>query len=442
MKPAGLRGYDTKPANRRECYEAVRDYYLSRNKDMRGRSISVTGHSHYEAYAAEWGMALIGLELGENIAFTQSKLAFARGASRQWNRPWSVQVSPWFAGSCTTNGPLRIEGGYARGLDAGHSLNFYWRMWLHAWFSGAAMVTPENSISIFFENAEAPWKLTSNGKKAAEFFRFTQRHERGIPYTPVAVVLDHFAGYNAYQGRPWGILEPTPGDIVTSDLFQHQLFPGSDHIHVKPDAANPEISYLRATPFGEMFDVLLSTAEAEVLGSYPVILLVGDIDFDEGFLCRLRKALDAGSLLLIGEQHARTIGDRVNGLKEHGQVEVLENWINPETKRPAAISNTRLEELVRTYMPIEVSGDPIQYRINRSVDGWVVELINNQGVIKKPDSPVRVDESAAVNVILQPRIPIISIARWESDIQFDIKESISVTLGPGEVAFFEFISPS
>ena len=124
MKPAGLRGYDERPANRRECYNVVRDYYQSRDRDMRGRSISVTGHSHYEAYAAEWGTPLIGLELGENIAFTQSKLAFARGASRQWNRPWSVQVSPWFSGSCTTNGPLRVDGRYARGLDAGHSLNF------------------------------------------------------------------------------------------------------------------------------------------------------------------------------------------------------------------------------------------------------------------------------------------------------------------------------
>jgi len=53
--------------------------------------------------------------VGENIAFTQSKIAFARGASRQWQRPWSLQVSPWLAGSCTTSGPLRKEGLYARG---------------------------------------------------------------------------------------------------------------------------------------------------------------------------------------------------------------------------------------------------------------------------------------------------------------------------------------
>ncbi|MGA2866623.1 MAG: hypothetical protein ABSF95_19280 [Verrucomicrobiota bacterium] len=205
MKPRGLAGYDPRPASRKECYDVVRDYFLSRQHDLLGRVISVTGHSHYEAYAGEWGARCIGLEVGENIAFTQSKLAFARGASRQWQKPWSVQVSPWFAGACTTSGPLRKEGSGARGLDAGHSLSFYERMWLHGWFAGAAMVTPENSIASFFEKPEAPWTLTSHGRKAVEVFDFMRRHDRGVPYTPVAIVLDHLAGYNAYMDRPWGI---------------------------------------------------------------------------------------------------------------------------------------------------------------------------------------------------------------------------------------------
>lgn len=92
MKPQGLFGYDAMPAGKREAYAVVRDYFLTRNRAMRGRNLSVTGHSHYESYAAEWGARLIGLEVGENIAFAQSKFAFARGASRQWGIPWSVQV--------------------------------------------------------------------------------------------------------------------------------------------------------------------------------------------------------------------------------------------------------------------------------------------------------------------------------------------------------------
>lgn len=203
-KPAGLAGYDRMPGSRKECDQVLKDYFTSRSRDLLGRVISVTGHSHYEAYAGEWGARCIGLELGENIAFTQSKLAFARGASRQWGKPWSVQVSPWFGPACTTRGPLQTEGGIVRGLDAGHSLSFYERMWLHAWFSGAAMVTPENSIAIFFEQQGAPWTLTEHGRKAAEVFQFMTSHPRGVPHTPVAVVLDRYAGYNAYMDKPWG----------------------------------------------------------------------------------------------------------------------------------------------------------------------------------------------------------------------------------------------
>lgn len=442
LKPAGLAGYDRQPQSRRECYGVVKDYYLTRNRFLRGRNMSVTGHSHYEAYAAEWGSPLVGLELGENIGFTQSKMAFARGAGRQWGKPWSVQVSPWFHGSCTTSGPLRMEGQYARGLDAGHSLSFYKRLWLHTWFAGAAMVTPENSIAIFFESAEAPWKLTSHGRAAAETFAFMRTHHRGIPYTPVAIVLDHLAGYNAYKGKPWGIMANRPGDLETRDLFQHQLFPDSDHIHAKPFPENPEQSYLRPTPFGEMFDVLLSGAKADVLGTYPVILLVGDITFDVDFTCRLFQAVRAGSTLLLHPRHAKALGEDFDKLRGTGAVEMLAEWINPATGRPAAISNERLARLNADYLPIAVTGDPVQYQINRTSRGWVVELLNNHGVVKKPDQPAVVDPNGLIKVQLRPRVPIQAARQWSrgKDLELTQAPTIPITLGPGESVFVELIA--
>jgi hypothetical protein len=438
MKPAGLAGYDRRPADKRECYTVVKDYFESRQRDLLGRVISVTGHSHYEAYAGEWGARCIGLEVGENIAFTQSKLAFARGASRQWGRPWSVQVSPWFSGACTTSGPLRQEGGGARGLNAGHSLSFYERMWLHGWFAGAAMVTPENSIATFFETPEAPWTLTSIGRKAGEVFRFMQGHDRGVPYTPVALVLDHLAGYNAYMDRPWGILDPTAGDLEARDLFDFQLFPGSDHIHVKPDPVNPEGSYLRPTPYGEIYDVLLTGVSPEVLSAYPIILLVGDIEFDRPFLHTLAQALRRGSRVLMSPRHRKALGAEFDRLTRQGRVEVLAPWTNPLTGRPAAISNSRLRDLARQYLPIEVKGDPVQYQINRTPSGWVVELINNRGVAKLPDRPAVTDPTAVVHVRLRPQIAFRQAREWRSLRTHDAPGPVDVELGPGTVEFIEF----
>ena len=439
MKPAGLAGYDRRPVTKRECYETVRDYFLSRQRDLLGRVISVTGHSHYEAYAGEWGARCIGLELGENIAFTQSKLAFARGAARQWQKPWSVQVSPWFSGACTTSGPLRRQGNDARGLDAGHSLSFYERMWLHGWFAGAAMVTPENSTAIFFEKPEAPWTLTAHGRKATEVFAFMQQHDRGVPYMPVAVVLDHLAGYNAYMDKPWGILQPTAGDREVRDLFDHQLFPGSDHIHAKPDPANPEASYLRPTPFGEIFDVLLTSVPPEVLPSYPVILLAGDIEFDPAFLGELEKSLRRGSRVLLAPRHREALGAEFSRLARQGDVEIIEPWTNAFTGRSVAISNDRLRKLAQYYLPIEITGDPVQYQINRTPKGWVIELINNLGVLKRPDQPAVTDAAAVARVRLKSKVASNEVKAWRSLRTHGAPGLVELELGPGQIEFVEFI---
>ncbi len=436
VKPSGLKGYDTTPTTRRECYEIVRDYFLTRHRAMRGRTLSVTGHSHYEAYVGEWGSRGIGLELGENIGFTQSKIAFARGASRQWQIPFSIQVSPWFHGSCTTEGPLRIvEERYARGLDAGHSLSFYQRLWLHSWFAGAAMVTPENSISIFFTQQDPDWTLSEHGLAAAETFHTIQTHDPGTPYTPAAIVLDQYNGYNAYQGRPWGILENTPGDLETRDLFQQQLFPGSDHIHTRPDPANPEASYLRATPCGEMFDVILSNAREDLLASYPVLLLVGDHEFEPQFVSHLFHALRSGSRLLLLSRHAAQLGPDLERLQGTGKVEILKSWTNPDTGRPAAISNSRLFALRDELLPVTVSGDPVQYAINRTDTGWIVELINNNGVIKKPTEPAIIDSSQVASVRIHPQLPVASAHRLRAGTPLPATPNIDISIPPGETRF-------
>lgn len=439
MKPQGLFGYDAKPASKREAHDIIRNYFLTRNRAMRGRNISVTGHSHYEAYVAAWGARLIGLEVGENIAFAQSKFAFARGASRQSGVPWSSQVSPWLFGAVTMAGPMRWEGKDARGLDAGHSLSFYTRMWLHSWFAGAAMVTPENSLAIFFEPGEPRWRLTSHAERAREVFAFMRNHDRGTPFTPVAIVLDELAGYNGFMGKPWGILEATEGDGEIRDLLEHQLFPGSNHWHYPTDKSNPEASFLRPTPFGETFDVLLSSADPDALASYPVILLAGDHEFDGPFVVALFDALRAGSRLLIHPRHAEALGADLARLQGTGAVEILEPWTNPDTGRPTAISNQRLAGLVAEHSPITLQGDPIQYQINRNATGWVIELVNNDGVIKTKDQPAIVDPAKTARVRLQPKFEYEKSLQWTAAEWILLDPNAEITVPPGEAVFVEFV---
>lgn len=439
MKPKGLFGYDTMPSGKHEAHDVIRNYFITRNRAMRGRNLSVTGHSHYEAYAAAWGARLIGLEVGENIAFAQSKFAFARGASRQWGIPWSSQISPWLSGAVTTSGPLRLEGNNARGIDAGHSLSFYTRMWLHSWFAGAALVTPENSIAIFFEPGEPRWRLTSHAQRAKEVFAFMRSHDRGTPWTPVAVVLDEYAGYNGFMARPWGILEPTAGDNEITDLLEEQLFPGSDHFRGPVDKSNPEASFLRPTPFGESFDVVLSTATEKTLAPYRALLLAGDHEFDGRFVTALFDAVRGGSTLLLHPRQAEALGADLARLQGTGKVEVLDTWTNPATGRTAAISNERLAALIGELNPIGVGGDPIEYQINRNKAGWVIELINNDGVIKTKDKPAIIQPEKAAHVKLEPRFDFSEVRQWMAGDSVAVDAAAEIVVPAGESVFIEFV---
>ena len=100
---------------RRECYEWVRKVYLEKITKRAHSQLplnkgeqfySLTGHSWFSVYGAQWGCDMIGLETGENIIAMQGQIAFLRGAARQNGKPFYVQPSQWYGGTV----PLFREG--------------------------------------------------------------------------------------------------------------------------------------------------------------------------------------------------------------------------------------------------------------------------------------------------------------------------------------------
>ena len=447
LQPVGYDGYDQQMFDKLSCYEAVKDYFTRRNKYQRGRNVSMTGHSNYEPYVPVWGGKIIGMELGENIAFTQTKVTMARGASRQWGIPWSMQILPWFGSSFTTVGSLyQRADGIWNGLDAGHSLSFYQRMWQYGWFAGAAYVSPENTIANSWFESYEPVILTPHAQKGQEFFRFIQdpEHDRGVPFTPIAIVIDFYAGYNGYMGKAWGTLPFTAGDWQIDDLFTDQIFPQSDHIKETPFPDNPEQSYLRPTPFGEVFDILLSNADAAVMQNYPVVILAGDIEFNDQFITELAKVLQNGTKVYINSNQELLLGEDYERLNGTGNLFVLSNWTNPSNGRIAAAPNSVLETLSELNLPVKVTGDSIQYLINRNSRGWVLALINNEGITKFPNQPAQVDSSKTAEVEIEPFITYENVQQWalgQPDQELETTGGlINVSVAPGEVIYIEFVT--
>jgi len=137
----------------------------------------------------------------------------------------------------------------------------------------------------------------------------------------------------------------------------------------------------------------------------------------------------------VHRRHVKALGEDFNRLQGTGKVEVLEAWENPATNKPAAISNARLAQLRDTLLPVCVAGDPVQYQVNRSSSGWIVEIINNEGIVKTPTEPAIVEKRKIARVTLTPRIPVSSASLLRSGEKLDAKPLISLSIPPGETRF-------
>ena len=247
--------------------------------DQRTLFQSINGHYCYQHYACEWGCDLVGSEVGENINSIQMHIAFTRGAARQYGKPWLMDFSSWYGPSMFDEDPRRTWGDNS-GPTHGHSLSLHIRTYYVSYMAGTNIVVAEGGwLNCFKSQQPGPdgtLPLSSLGEKAAEFYRFTRRHPgRGIPYTPVALVLPFDHGiYPGFAPKlSWNVFPYTPGDQQILDAL-NVLFPGSLGDPDQPERAdqqpgNPswkDPDYMRtetlrlvASPYGDIADVLLAT---------------------------------------------------------------------------------------------------------------------------------------------------------------------------------------
>jgi hypothetical protein len=510
-------GWNLRPEGktRRECYEWMRRHYLSltgerqhgsRQIDENELFYSLTGHSWYSVYGAQWGCDMIGLETGENIIAMQAQIAFLRGAARQNQKPFYIQPSQWFGGTIPifeegedeyTPHELDVEkvlAGIASGgiaiPNGGHSPSLLARMWYVAWLSGAAVVCPENcQVNFFTGRPEQNWSqpkdrripLSPIGKRAQAFMRITEAHpEIGIPYTPFAIMLDQFCGFNGFpltQPRPWNVLTPSLPDREIS-LFLDTIYPRSMYLDFMPGVdIEQEDRRLTTSPYGDCFDVLLSTAPVEVLQSYPALFWLGEHEFLPETLEKMRKYVRSGGMLFLTHAQADRLGSEMEGLKSAGTVELfgfsseelpdqidIERWYTPPhwgadqatlERRKKGVEllpyerhfrdevRRILARLYEMYLPVTVSGE-IQFLVNRIQNGWVIGLVNNDGVTKERMTPVKLDPSKKKSVEITLRHGRIkSVREWclEKDLNAE-NQSFHVEVPPGEVRIVEIQTDS
>ena len=494
--PPGMSGYWTYPVSRVEAHDWVKAYFDERKGSIAnlkpGKFHSITCISHYEMYAAVWGVDMIGLELG--CQHNQASLAMARSGSRRTGKPTYASMMTWFGPAmcgCCGNAThpectLNLTGpGFSScsGEQAGHSSSLLKRVWAHAWWSGIGEVVMDSASCYFWKNCSYAQsnvldysdgqRLSVHGRNAQDLFAISTTHERGTPLTPVGIIIDELIGWTSDfgytyahgsvpstgNGSSWGILPPMPHDIELDDLLNAQLFAtaldGTKQSGTWNSYKNEtEFLELRPTPYGEIADVHLSSVNSTLMGKYPVLLLAGDMPA----LARpetqqaLADALDGGGTetLILRPHHVQVLG--VVGLAKvnaSGKVELSDEPPLSRTKRVPAIADERLRAISSKYLPVQVASvdSPGQQGLLWQVNGlpsggWAVELSNPNGVIKTSCTPLTLDPKGEVKATLHVKIPIKTAVMWDGASSKALTVgagglTVAVTVPPGAVVFIE-----
>jgi hypothetical protein len=489
----------TPSMSRRELLEAHRQFYSNAiarkwretfqtetgplwDKLIPAQSTSSTSFAHA---LTQWGVNLLGMETAAVMPMTGMRIAFTRGAARQFGGAFVYYHAPNFGDTATTFTKQQNFAGpdffyHSRyGPTMGPSLSWYRKSYYLYYMSGASAIYLEQGQDQFFKPGpgDHPFQLNPLGRITDEFMRFAEKHpERGTPYTPVAFLLDPAHGFEMtdYPHWPFEVSQIDRGDRALRELFGVAYYPG---LVVEGEPAIADRQPFVAGVFGDIFDVLTATDVQgsrskiqSLLPSYRAVVVGGRIEWSNEWIARLNDYVRTGGTLVLnaaqikklpeqflgvrllndtGEAHNAVClspGDESEYLKgqifRYEKVElkgatalitapsggpiVTINKVGKgsvvfvavpdllgEDERMTPFAAHMLAHVFADASPLKVIGD-VEYLINRTANGWVVTLLNNNGVFKPQQGMAHVDRSAYVTVTISlPQMK--SAGEWTSE---------------------------
>ena len=301
--------------------------------------VALTDHSPNTFYAYEMGADLCLLERSiDELGDISSGIAFVRGAARQNNRPWGIDISTF-----RTSNNLATAFNDREVLLGGWSPGYLKRHYYSAFMSGAHVL--RNEAAIYTRNST---DLNPFGRVTKDFadFALSRHPDVGRPTVSTALLLDHYSGFDTkrwiynqsdsvwYQDIPY-----TPGDHMINNFFKlaypghwlHGQTPGApfNDLLGRPDPAKFRDYLARGgdprpyepmsfTRWGDSLDVITDRASLDALRKYKVIVMLGNVPVDT----RLRDALavwvqEGGTLVASASQQLpfdeKFLGVRLSG---------------------------------------------------------------------------------------------------------------------------------
>ncbi len=305
--------------NRLSQYKAFEAYFEPLAKKCHSKMTILCALPTVHYYAKDGFATILSCEAAQSLPNPQMWYAFIRGASKQYGILMAGNASVWngwgyktYESSGSKDDPL---GWGDFGPEEGTSLSLLKRILYAEYMYGCEFLGYETSYFTDDNSERSRMNQPSSTENVPIFGKLsplghiTQYANRlmntisrpGGMYTPVAVMIDSFAGWlpprylytsNLYQ--VWGNLPYNSGDHQLHALFE-MLYPGYENSGFYQD----ERGFLTATPYGEIVDVLLSDADRAVMDRYPMTLLLGDTTLTYELFDKLRTYTAGGGHVVL-----------------------------------------------------------------------------------------------------------------------------------------------
>lgn len=293
-------------------YQGIRRYYFNDPEKM----MFLRAGWSFEHYCQEWGAGISILETTNTGNYRhQVGMAFIRGASRQYRRPWLWYMASYYNGFqkdgtpsvnnepnyVSTTRSSTVGGEENSGPGFGMSVSLKRRDNYLAYFAGASFVQHEDWGRAYCQREEGnppKWSLSPHGEAMKEWYTFTQQHpDRGISYAPVALLIPFSQGMPVGGGRPFSFFPAERPDTMV-DGFIYTLVPQS------ADLPKGKEGCLSNSRYGDIYDVLVGDppggpASLSALSNYKVAVLLGKQNINTTIVARYMEYVQQGGTLVI-----------------------------------------------------------------------------------------------------------------------------------------------
>jgi hypothetical protein len=301
----------------------------------------------------EMGSKTVGYEEDSTNVHVPMRIAFERGASRQFGGAWINYASGNFGDACNYFTQQHIARGAASWFHSkyavtdGVSAAWYRKMYYLNYLGGASAIYWEQGLTnqyILPGPGTHPVQLSPFGRATEDFMAFVDRlPDRGEPYTPMGVLLSYGHGYERvnYACKMLNLFPEDRADLELRELFNVFWYPSAI---TEGLPAAPDVQSLPCGRFGDIFDVLVDRpARAKAIFGYPIIWAAGDVDLMALGLPTLQDYVKRGGTLVVNVAAAKGLPSELLGVKLTGKSTRAEEWTPEDGK-------------VQPTTPFEVAG--------------------------------------------------------------------------------------